>query len=318
MELNDKEKPLYFYLPSNLHYYSINNVGKFVSDPEFYSLWSGYDPSALGTFNDPMFLFEKLKGEGLDLRKKLQDCIERAFEVMPGENVCDVLRVEAEQKGGLTYRDSYFRQLSFVRDKIQSKKFNAKNDPTFDLSGMYKDFYDIPSEEQYKAAALMSEKENYYCLLHALYEVGNMQLGEISGDKYAAEYPISINSYPNDMKDMIVALAKKMYGDKCISSTNGKDFNFVSFVDNLGRGEVMMFSDTSEFLVPTQYEIGSYSNKVVTIMKSNPDPYDLEQVKKLMKNRDYDYNGYDFVDGTYGLRTVIAAIKSISENKIES
>lgn len=314
--------PNYNYIPSNIHHYGINNVDSYTSDPEFYSLWSGYDQSKVGKTYDPMYKYAKLREEGLDLRRTLSRSIDRtyvAWSHSQNTNFCDIWPWEMAQKEGLDFEDKYFQTLSFVRNQMISKKFKAQVDQTYDLSSLYEDYYRVPTEEHFKASQDMSKKGNYYCLLHAIHEVGKRQADATNNNPLLdGEYPISMNMYPKEMRDMIVALSQKMYGDKAISTTKGQDYDFVSFTDNLGRGEVMMFYDTDELFVPTSHEMFCYESTIRTIMSKSPNEFYLHEAEKAISSHDHDGNGIGFTDSTYGLRVIMSAIKSIEDNQIQS
>ena len=312
----------YNYIPSNIHHYGINNINSFTSDPEFYSLWSGYDPSKLGKTYDPMYLYSKLREEGRDLGSTLTSCVDRTYIAWPhsqNTNFCDIWPWEIAAEEGLDFEDKFFQSLSFVRNQMTSKKFKAQTDPSYDLSSLYEDYYRVPTEEHFKASQDMAKKTNYYCLLHAIYDVGKRQADtNFNNPLLTSEYPITMNMYPKEMRDMVIALSQKMYGEQSISTTTGQDYDFASFTDNLGRGEVMMFYDTDELLVPTSHEMFCYESNIRTIMSKNPNEFSLREAERDISQRDYDGNGIGFTDSTYGMRVIMAAIKSIEDNQIQS
>jgi len=194
---------------------------------------------------------------------------------------------------------------------------------TTDNVDIFSQYTYLPEKENFELSQLVADKDNYYCLYNALYTAYKQKkksgkdffsTSKELGNPYS-EYPIAINVYPKNLQSLVETLAQRIFSSK--SKIDGKDMDFVSVADSLGRGEVMIFHGEEPILIPTAQTLNSYNSTMSSFLRNDIDRYTKEKYRWKIASRDYDGSSIQFVDSTYSLRVILAAIQSIRANKID-
>lgn len=317
----------YHSIISNLHYSpEISNVEGLFSDiinaktyqesTYFLSQFKGYNPEIEKDYKAGELYVDRgklLSGLGQEIKmleEKFDMALNRCYQTWyaPGANsFLSPFSWQLRHNSGDDYESEYLEQIVHIATRIVEEK---------DSSKLYEHLNKIPKKEDIRAAEKMSEKENYYCLQNAIYEVYEKQMEKT--DKPTSTYPITLNMYPRKMQAMVELLVEKTHGKNNMKRTSGKDYDFLSFVDDIGRGEAMMFYDVSDILIPIAHTTYSYEGCMNIMSRSQIDESITRDTERQIISREYDYDTLQFTDSTYSIRVIMAAIESIQKNRIDS
>ena len=297
-------------IPSNLYYFGKNmrDYPNFMTsvriDPNYYRIWTGYDKSKEALEGSIPSLYAMTGYDTSDslTEYSINDALRRSVYISPFVDFMNGVKEDEVE--------SRYVKANHTLETVEYKKKEGL--PIFS-SDVCKN-----REDEMEVAQKSNEKWNLYCLHHAIYEAGEMQVNKYGVNTVKA--PIVVNVYPKKMEDMVKAITEKVYGKENVSTTIGKDMDYAAVLDKFGRSQVMVFVDMDRLVVPTASQLDRFESIAAYkayIMKG----IDPSLAKASFENHVHEVEAsgkYDFFDMGYGIRAIMGAIESVRENKISS